>query len=422
MSSLKAFFRNLTSTGDSGDSQEDPLIISDTEVRKPDESLEAPRYDEEEAQHVKTDEIEDSDAIPGSPPNQSHGEEGREEGGDKRPSKRARRDDSQEDLPAAGREHELRAAREAKHAAEDDAHEAKRELRRAERAYRRLEADLRADGNQLQETLRRQTEANASLSMEVEELRALLATRAAELRNAEQYLAKTDTVSHADIARLLQRLNSEILQLCAPLADACRPRSEPRSAPTDEDPVSLREKVARRLGQHAVNALISVRQGQVDFVCVQMALQTLLSRAAAVTISAWDANLVRAWESELHTPPDAVSSDLLLRRLHEIIYQSGACGLSYQVPCRSDGRCRDTGCLRQMESADDTVPQASRGDITTRGHLESSALRNRRRDALGRGPTDGCTRGREDQRSGQGQEHSCSGVATARLRWPDCRL
>ncbi|GJE90680.1 hypothetical protein PsYK624_068240 [Phanerochaete sordida] len=115
--------------------------------------------------------------------------------------------------------------------------------------------------------------------------KSLLATRTVELREASAYLAKTDTVSHADVQRMIEGLNAEIFQLAALVTDSVA-FAQPARIPAADLPVLL-ESAGRLIGKEFVQFLHSNLHGE-DAIWVQLALQATANAFASRTVSAWD--------------------------------------------------------------------------------------------------------------------------------------
>ncbi|EKM51022.1 uncharacterized protein PHACADRAFT_103462 [Phanerochaete carnosa HHB-10118-sp] len=109
----------------------------------------------------------------------------------------------------------------------------------------------------------------------------LLATRTAELRDAQAYLTKTDAVSNADVQRMIEGLNAQIFQLSALVADSFTysPRRPLVAKP--------RQNVGRWLGTPITDFIYSYPHSD-DNIWVQLALQTASAAFASRSIGAWD--------------------------------------------------------------------------------------------------------------------------------------
>ncbi|EED83895.1 predicted protein [Postia placenta Mad-698-R] len=109
--------------------------------------------------------------------------------------------------------------------------------------------------------LRSQEQQNITLQAIHAKTTALLETRSAELHDAQQYLTKADQLSDADILRVVEQLNSEIMQAGSGAVDTAIPA----------------ELVGAKMAE-----LLQVVPHSDDTFCVQLALQ-----AALVTLARW---------------------------------------------------------------------------------------------------------------------------------------
>ena len=158
------------------------------------------------------------------------------------------------------------------------------------------------------------------LERELEETKKLLQMKTLELRDAHTYLATTDTISHTDILRQLDRVNSEIMQVAAQIAD---PRIFHPGKDFDEgDRERLRKEIGAKFGKQVAELLIQVRRGNADVIAVQLVLQAALARCAAVIADIWHVDLVGAWALEFSDARGMGSAEadgghgLFLRAVH----------------------------------------------------------------------------------------------------------
>ncbi|THG96742.1 hypothetical protein EW026_g5139 [Hermanssonia centrifuga] len=136
---------------------------------------------------------------------------------------------------------------------------------------------------------------------------ALLETRTCELRNAQALLDRTDVVSHADAIRMVENLNSEIYQLAALIPDSVEFQKARRTE--TELTRAAYEGVEMSIGKELVELLAtgSVHHGD-DPICVQIALQTLLTQFATSIITSWNVRLGKGGNKLL----DQIHSEILL--------------------------------------------------------------------------------------------------------------
>lgn len=118
----------------------------------------------------------------------------------------------------------------------------------------------------------------------LDDTKTLLATRTAELRDAQAYLSKTDTVSHADVQRMVEALNAQIFQVAALLTDGLT-FSAPLSSAIDA--TGAYQNTERWIGKTMTHFLHSTLHSD-DPVWVQMALGAVATLFASWTVNAWD--------------------------------------------------------------------------------------------------------------------------------------
>lgn len=243
------------------------------------------------------------------------------------PRRQPRREDDTRSKAAVKRE--VREAQEAQRAAEERERRVTADLRKWQEEYQNLavyfQGTVQNHAREL-EQLSQERHAFAAQRRELEETRQLLETRTSELRDAQSYLAKTDSVSHTDVLSLLQNVNAEILQVCGQITDAYTfgaPSSGGNSNANEESALTAaRTRVVLVLGKEAENMLYHVRRGAYDAACVQMALQMLFSRCAELVASAWEVDFGRAWDMVFQQVP-AGTTHSPFQTVHDSMVQSG---------------------------------------------------------------------------------------------------
>ncbi|PCH36671.1 hypothetical protein WOLCODRAFT_109015 [Wolfiporia cocos MD-104 SS10] len=103
----------------------------------------------------------------------------------------------------------------------------------------------------------------------------LLETRTSELRAAQTYLSMVDSLSEADLLRMLGELNSLVYQLTAQMAD-CK-----------MDFTEMKANVEQHIGPHLLD-LVVARAHSAEPICVQVALQSAIVRFATSVIATWN--------------------------------------------------------------------------------------------------------------------------------------
>lgn len=137
-------------------------------------------------------------------------------------------------------------------------------------------------------------------------MESLLEVRSAELRDAQTYLTKADTISYADVQRMVEGLNGQMFQLAALVSDG-HAFSDNRVNAADIQ--AAYEYTERWIGQPAANLLVSTSHED-DPVWVQMGLQAVAAMFASWTIEAWDIRF-------------DVGKNTLLTDIHGSLFQGG---------------------------------------------------------------------------------------------------
>ncbi|KAH9847716.1 hypothetical protein C2E23DRAFT_740990 [Lenzites betulinus] len=118
----------------------------------------------------------------------------------------------------------------------------------------------------------------------------LLETRTAELKEAQTYLSKVDDVSDSDVLALVERINTQIFQTAAKIADDFQPRYG-----TQADCAVVEEAVARLEKAGTVNAqlprILCTNDHRADPILVQITLQDALATISYHSASPWSPSL-----------------------------------------------------------------------------------------------------------------------------------
>ncbi|KIM86829.1 hypothetical protein PILCRDRAFT_4707 [Piloderma croceum F 1598] len=154
----------------------------------------------------------------------------------------------------------------------------------------RLEQSQRHEHGQ-QQQLQRQEQENKILQTESHQLKAqyahtaaLLETRTSELKGAQAFLTKADSISGAEVTSMVEGLNSEILQTAAFMADSFEFVGTLPSATMERNEAC--ERVEHMLGKRMSTMLSSVQHSE-DPMLVQIALQSCLIRQCVLFIRVW---------------------------------------------------------------------------------------------------------------------------------------
>lgn len=135
----------------------------------------------------------------------------------------------------------------------------------------------------------------------------LLQVRTRELREAQVYLGTEDSKSHSDVLRLVERVNSFTFQASAQIADLLD--FENKRGVIQESMLAPCQEISKYLGAEMINLLAHATHAD-DFIAVQLALQSILSRFTRLAVETWDGSCNRA-------------NDRLFEDLHKRIVASG---------------------------------------------------------------------------------------------------
>lgn len=188
------------------------------------------------------------------------------------------------------------------------------DLSKAEGNNRKLVEHTRAQSLQLADYAAMRTRlAETTRELDVyrrqkQEMEALLQVRSAELRDAQEYLGKSDTVSHADVQRMVENLNSQIFQTAASVADEFSFETTRSYFPRD-DFVTTCRSVAQSVGYRLTEAVAHNSHGEDSFL-VQVMVQAYFAAQASHVVYFWDIGLSPA-------------RNALLSEIHNRIFRAG---------------------------------------------------------------------------------------------------
>lgn len=115
----------------------------------------------------------------------------------------------------------------------------------------------------------------------------LLSSKTSELQGLKDFLTTTDMYSDADIIAMIGRLNSEILQVSAFMADSFGSEyTKTRLNVGSEETASAQAWVITTLGEKMVHLLKSTEHGE-DQTLIQTALQATMVSGSEVTVRSW---------------------------------------------------------------------------------------------------------------------------------------
>ncbi|KAF7977916.1 hypothetical protein HWV62_1967 [Athelia sp. TMB] len=148
-----------------------------------------------------------------------------------------------------------------------------------------------ADAVSFREMMRQRDEEAKALRAEVAPLRAhlesalkLLDDRTRELKGAQPFLTKTDSLSGADVIALVQALNAESFQLAAFVADSFP--IAPKRTYAEMDLKAAHHRIQGDLGNKLMGFLTTMAQSD-DPTILQMALQCYLAHCCTQITNAW---------------------------------------------------------------------------------------------------------------------------------------
>lgn len=167
-----------------------------------------------------------------------------------------------------------------------EANERARRYRKEREGLKDERASLLQQLETLKTSLEDEQRTSAILQRDLEQKSKLLDVRSTELRDAQAYLGKEDTVSSAEIIRTVEALNGEIYQAAAQIANECSVVGE-GEAPDRLGLGLAASIVSEHLGATMVELLMAVPAQACDDIVVQMALQALLAQVAAQIVDSW---------------------------------------------------------------------------------------------------------------------------------------
>jgi predicted nucleic acid-binding Zn-ribbon protein len=222
------------------------------------------------------------------------------------------------------------------------AKEKERKLAGSERERIRLQSQIdglqddiartKSHGQTLEQQLRRQDQDANMKQTELDQVQsqysqtqALLEVRTQELKGAQSFLTKADSLSGAEVTSMVEGLNSEILQTAAFIADSFEFSKGGR-----QEQGAAYSRVTQVLGDDVSKILTSIQHSE-DPMLVQIALQSWLVGCSK--------HLIETWYFER-----GLRSNQLLRSVYDRVRQSG-----------EHNNMRDGRCISQFSSEDQAV-------------------------------------------------------------------
>lgn len=139
-----------------------------------------------------------------------------------------------------------------------------------------------------------------------DQLESLLDTRTAELRDAQAYLTKSDTVSDADVRRMVEDLNAQIYQLSASITAAVATWGRPADG---EHLRAAYDRASLLIGAPIMRYVLDAADGD-DHIWAQLGLQAVLAVHTSWLIAMWDVRL-------------SPEENEILRRIHVRLFEEG---------------------------------------------------------------------------------------------------
>lgn len=165
------------------------------------------------------------------------------------------------------------------------------------------ESDIKAARNELQQ-----------VRTKLDEVLVLLDTRTRELKGAQAFLTKADTLSGAEVIALVEALNAEIMQTAAFVADSFDFARQPEHA-TEIKEADTRIK---ELMGSTMTSLLSTVQHSSDPLLVQIALQGATVEFARWIVMTWDFDGLQAE----HPLAEIFNSDMHFQK-HKLLVVDG---------------------------------------------------------------------------------------------------
>ncbi|KAJ7578242.1 hypothetical protein C8J56DRAFT_797701 [Mycena floridula] len=170
--------------------------------------------------------------------------------------------------------------------------QAQRTLSKTESRMQDREQELQNHIDHLKAKCREKDRQLAEKEAQFTETSRLLDSRTKELQGAQTFLATADSISGADVLRMVQSLNDEIFQTAAYIADALNPADKEVDEDVmvvDDEKVTLQwmETAKRCIGEELVSLLVSKRTHEDFEALVQNALQSSLGHVCAFQLQHW---------------------------------------------------------------------------------------------------------------------------------------
>jgi len=127
------------------------------------------------------------------------------------------------------------------------------------------------------------------LRAQYDRTRALLETRTSELKGAQTFLTKADSLSGAEVTTMVEGLNSEILQTAAFIADSFE--FEATQAHSGAVLDAANKAIKNCIGANTLHLLTSTRHTE-DPMLIQIAVQSCLVRYSKDIITSWCFNMI----------------------------------------------------------------------------------------------------------------------------------
>jgi hypothetical protein len=126
----------------------------------------------------------------------------------------------------------------------------------------------------------------AHARMEQSQTDELLHTRTLELQGAEIFLTKADSLSGAEVIETVSKLNTEIFQAAAHMADSFPFDRQPGTVTPEVELKSIREWASSKFGEALVHSLEKTKHEEDPFL-MQIAFQTAIALCSQILAHSW---------------------------------------------------------------------------------------------------------------------------------------
>jgi hypothetical protein len=186
------------------------------------------------------------------------------------------------------------------------------EWQRADEAREKMRQELVQRTRQQRLTIDASTAQLLATTRERDKTRELLDARTSELQGARAYLSATDSISAAEVVKILESLNNEISQTAAMMLGefSFGARAAVR--------LEVYNNIKERLGDTVTTSLMENDYNDDHLTLVQIAIQMTMAHICHRFVTLWTS-----------LAQGSVESEQLLQRISYSIHQNGQCVMSY---------------------------------------------------------------------------------------------